>query len=117
MAQPIVISVFFFSSRRRHTRLQGDWSSDVCSSDLQVVGQPAHGQAVQALGVEHLDGGLDDLVAGQRIAAAAGAAARYPVPGWGRDRSHLEHRTTSSNAVAPEPVFMLEQRSTSNNAR
>src|SRR5256885_8511033 len=28
---------FFFSSRRRHTRLQGDWSSDVCSSDLQDV--------------------------------------------------------------------------------
>src|SRR5256885_12172030 len=31
------MSFFFFSSRRRHTRLQGDWSSDVCSSDL---GQP-----------------------------------------------------------------------------
>src|ERR1039457_5770922 len=29
---------FFFSSRRRHTRLQGDWSSDVCSSDLYVAG-------------------------------------------------------------------------------
>src|SRR5256885_3773198 len=28
---------FFFSSRRRHTRLQGDWSSDVCSSDLLIV--------------------------------------------------------------------------------
>src|SRR2546426_11311685 len=28
---------FFFSSRRRHTRLQGDWSSDVCSSDLTLV--------------------------------------------------------------------------------
>src|SRR5256885_4070291 len=28
----------FFSSRRRHTRLQGDWSSDVCSSDLAFVG-------------------------------------------------------------------------------
>src|SRR5256885_8287253 len=28
------VSFFFFSSRRRHTRLQGDWSSDVCSSDL-----------------------------------------------------------------------------------
>src|SRR5688500_15348621 len=26
------------SSRRRHTRLQGDWSSDVCSSDLDVLG-------------------------------------------------------------------------------
>src|SRR6266446_7957298 len=30
---------FFFSSRRRHTSLQGDWSSDVCSSDLEPVGQ------------------------------------------------------------------------------
>src|SRR2546426_8328836 len=28
---------FFFSSRRRHTRLQGDWSSDVCSSDLTRI--------------------------------------------------------------------------------
>src|SRR5256885_490048 len=28
---------FFFSSRRRHTILQGDWSSDVCSSDLTMV--------------------------------------------------------------------------------
>src|SRR5437762_8857131 len=27
---------FFFSSRRRHTRYIGDWSSDVCSSDLVV---------------------------------------------------------------------------------
>src|SRR5256885_10693114 len=27
--------MFFCSSRRRHTRLQGDWSSDVCSSDLR----------------------------------------------------------------------------------
>src|SRR5437867_10243535 len=26
--------IFFFSSRRRHTRSYGDWSSDVCSSDL-----------------------------------------------------------------------------------
>src|SRR5256885_847137 len=38
---------FFFSSRRRHTRLQGDWSSDVCSSDLYgheaeaMLSQPA----------------------------------------------------------------------------
>ena len=29
--------MFFFSSRRRHTRLQGDWSSDVCSSDLPSI--------------------------------------------------------------------------------
>src|SRR6266446_9628812 len=30
----VMFCYFFFSSRRRHTRLQGDWSSDVCSSDL-----------------------------------------------------------------------------------
>src|SRR2546426_3045040 len=36
------IGFFFFSSRRRHTRLQGDWSSDVCSSDLaRTVGRLA----------------------------------------------------------------------------
>src|SRR2546430_3295723 len=30
----ILVSGFFFSSRRRHTRFDCDWSSDVCSSDL-----------------------------------------------------------------------------------
>src|SRR2546422_11686862 len=33
MSVPLCI-VFFFSSRRRHTRCSRDWSSDVCSSDL-----------------------------------------------------------------------------------
>src|SRR5256885_10992725 len=40
---------FFFSSRRRHTRLQGDWSSDVCSSDLPLLfqtGETAYGKPV-----------------------------------------------------------------------
>src|SRR5438309_7701813 len=43
------MSVFFFSSRRRHTRWNCDWSSDVCSSDLiglncqdVVLGTGAH---------------------------------------------------------------------------
>ena len=34
--------VFFFSSRRRHTRCSRDWSSDVCSSDLE---QRSRGEA------------------------------------------------------------------------
>src|SRR4030042_4913736 len=33
---------FFFSSRRRHTRCSRDWSSDVCSSDLQYQRIAAH---------------------------------------------------------------------------
>src|SRR5215468_423530 len=51
--------LFFFSSRRRHTRSCCDWSSDVCSSDLlaalervlaAVAGNAAVGQAVRRLG-------------------------------------------------------------------
>src|SRR2546426_9168397 len=51
MSSLLFCFLFFFSSRRRHTRLQGDWSSDVCSSDLADVGiqaapvLSAHGQA------------------------------------------------------------------------
>src|SRR5690349_24904719 len=37
--------MFFFSSRRRHTRSLRDWSSDVCSSDL-IVAPPRDGEAV-----------------------------------------------------------------------
>src|SRR5262249_60059032 len=39
--------IFFFSSRRRHTRLVSDWSSDVCSSDLtgvQMIAKGASGE-------------------------------------------------------------------------
>src|SRR5437879_7304426 len=36
---------FFFSSRRRHTRYIGDWSSDVCSSDLRSGPRPVPRQA------------------------------------------------------------------------
>src|SRR2546430_11013419 len=34
----MVLRFFFFSSRRRHTRFDCDWSSDVCSSDLGGTG-------------------------------------------------------------------------------
>src|SRR2546429_5963548 len=40
--------MFFFSSRRRHTRCSRDWSSDVCSSDLRPVGFGLHQQAGRA---------------------------------------------------------------------
>src|SRR2546421_305574 len=36
----VALCFFFFSSRRRHTRSDRDWSSDVCSSDLANVGYP-----------------------------------------------------------------------------
>src|SRR5699024_12116646 len=41
--------LFFFSSRRRHTRSKRDWSSDVCSSDLLPTNPPAHNCSLAAL--------------------------------------------------------------------
>src|SRR5256886_11437583 len=56
--QVVLRSGFFFSSRRRHTRFDCDWSSDVCSSDLvghaallpvvSVTGLPDPGVAFRA---------------------------------------------------------------------
>src|SRR5687768_17698736 len=45
-----LIDCFFFSSRRRHTRCSRDWSSDVCSSDLDA-------------GLEVAVHGVDEVVA------------------------------------------------------
>src|SRR6266850_1111116 len=49
-----IIVFFFFSSRRRHTRLQGDWSSDVCSSDLHRVDQHGDGDTRRTTSAESL---------------------------------------------------------------
>src|SRR5699024_11632090 len=37
------ITLFCFSSRRRHTRSKRDWSSDVCSSDLEFLKERTDG--------------------------------------------------------------------------
>src|SRR3712207_8633997 len=67
--------MFFFSSRRRHTRYWRDWSSDVCSSDLYVAG----GQQVFMMSwrnpdERHADWGLDAY--GQAILDAMDAVER-----------------------------------------
>src|SRR5256885_15928028 len=62
---------FFFSSRRRHTRLQGDWSSDVCSSDLTAQ---LRNNAVNSLKVANRSLRAIDFAAGQLPAGPAGPA-------------------------------------------
>src|SRR2546429_3482981 len=51
--------IFFFSSRRRHTRCSRDWSSDVCSSDLLPAGKatpaPPVGTALGPHGLNIMD--------------------------------------------------------------
>src|SRR5256885_2421633 len=77
---------FFFSSRRRHTRLQGDWSSDVCSSDLRRTRAPparASGRREAGLGRCELlvDGDVLDVPG---PAVVAGVVTRAP-GGAGRE--------------------------------
>src|SRR2546430_17611081 len=61
-----MLCFFFFSSRRRHTRFDCDWSSDVCSSDLERVAHPRRhvpvdrAEVVPLLVLAHL-GELDAL--------------------------------------------------------
>src|SRR2546429_2017126 len=50
--------LFFFSSRRRHTRCSRDWSSDVCSSDLALM----HESVRQAVRVGSADVGQAQLI-------------------------------------------------------
>src|SRR5262245_62353559 len=65
---------FFFSSRRRHTRCLSDWSSDVCSSDLERRAPHRLRQARQAVACEIVeidqrgfgDGHVDPGIAGGR---------------------------------------------------
>src|SRR5256886_3893472 len=51
---------FFFSSRRRHTRFDCDWSSDVCSSDLlrDPMSPPFHVNFVRGLRVLQISAAL-----------------------------------------------------------
>src|SRR5438309_7256031 len=51
---PRSTSNFFFSSRRRHTRWNCDWNSDVCSSDLEVVNGVQFGDLLQFVDFDYL---------------------------------------------------------------
>src|SRR5256886_9240033 len=70
---PVATAVFFFSSRRRHTRFHCDWSSDVCSSDRD------HDVARSAIR------GAVFLLVLQISAVLAGAAHQQPA-------DHIDHR-------------------------
>src|SRR5256885_14895290 len=79
---------FFFSSRRRHTRLQGDWSSDVCSSDLAVERQfqGRAGEPRLQAGAVARQGG-DEVADADRAVDALAAPVELPGRGEGtRDR-------------------------------
>src|SRR6266581_5214135 len=82
-AERVSVSVsFFFSSRRRHTRWTGDWSSDVCSSDLGDFNwfnaDPTEFRGINDTVLRHvaLRGNVETEIAGE--GAGAGCGCGYP---------------------------------------
>src|SRR2546427_12864114 len=118
----IVFSVFFFffSSRRRHTRFDCDWSSDVCSSDLLpdgtvwvVGGNPQRGTYEQHMEIYspaylfNADGSLATrpTIAGVPGAISYGGAFAVPTPGAGT----LTSRVLMRPGQRPHAVVLPER--------
>src|SRR5258706_6421184 len=82
---------FFFSSRRRHTRLVRDWSSDVCSSDLVC-------RLLLEIEILH-----------DRTPVTAQAV--MPSPTWTRTRRHVSALPLSnaSCSVSVKPLDVLRE--------
>src|SRR5258707_7504172 len=82
---------FFFSSRRRHTRYWRDWSSDVCSSDVEV------GAVSRGLLVEHLEPLVGHRKLLQDLVILLTKSGRLGVQ-RGEPRLHLRHRRLRKSA-------------------
>src|SRR5256885_12527624 len=106
----------FFSSRRRHTRLQGDWSSDVCSSDLyqkggtpiRLLGQMSAARSSLAPQVPTFkEQGIDI-----ELASLRGLAAPKGLPEGVRKKlvDRKSTRLNSSHLVISYAVFCLKKK-------
>src|SRR3712207_9086940 len=106
--------LFFFSSRRRHTRYWRDWSSDVCSSDLPDL-------AVAALADRDLQDALVPHPPGDADVAAAGLEA-LPGLGGGEPDALLQLLRSEERRVGKEwrsrgsPVNLKKKCSNSRNS-
>src|SRR3989454_4722340 len=106
---------FFFSSRRRHTRLQGDWSSDVCSSDLLLVVESAGvvgDDRVRHVATREVCGARRG---GQLVHVAVGPLRDerlgvYLQRRAGRERDRKSTRLNSSHLVISYAVFCLKKK-------
>src|SRR2546429_988333 len=97
--------LFFFPSRRRHTRCSRDWSSDVCSSDLGGAGSTRRWFLLSTGAIE----------AGRLQAASCGGCDGYCQPagenqcaGLSRDRKST--RLNSSHGYISYAVFCLKKK-------
>src|SRR5256886_12417460 len=78
-----MVFIFFFSSRRRHTRFDCDWSSDVCSSDLSI---PAVSRIAFVWGGM---GGIGSAIC-RRLGRAGHTVVAGCLPGYERKNAWIE---------------------------
>src|SRR5216683_4825029 len=91
---------FFFSSRRRHTRSDRDWSSDVCSSDLVA------GEVEQPVAAQYLVGIVDE--GGEQIELAGGEPHLAAVGRYQLARGEVEVPTGEAGAgTRPARLLLL----------
>src|SRR4051794_41815937 len=108
--------IFFFPSRRRHTRWTGDWSSDVCSSDLDRArwsgGHDLNCQRTVRMGREDADRLVTEP--GQvslTEAELAGLAPQHEIGrASGRERGQIEGDTGGSNQKVHGRAYRVEAR-------
>src|SRR5256885_8186674 len=112
-----VFPFFFFSSRRRHTRLQGDWSSDVCSSDLY------HGGSSYLLFCKYNNYAFSDGNGINRVALLDPNSTQLDphssAPNFAEMREVLDRKSTrlnSSHLVISYAVFCLKTKKTQTTA-
>src|SRR2546430_3909577 len=103
---------FFFSSRRRHTRFDCDWSSDVCSSDLEAkLARDAAVERVEELsdGDEHQCG--NDAPRCEHDRRRRAHAKRRPRHLIGREpEDRKSTRLNSSHSQISYAVFCLKKK-------
>src|SRR5258706_9691965 len=88
------LSVFFFSSRSRHTRLVSDWSSDVCSSDLlaDVIGAAVSQRRIDPVIPAAPDGAAEHEVHAAPAVVGAIVVGRQCTPEVGAGEGRSEER-------------------------
>src|SRR6266487_3161532 len=106
---------FFFSSRRRHTRWTGDWSSDVCSSDLDDLDDPpVGGEPLTPAEREDVLADLEDLEIFQTLLSARGVrgivvecedCGESHYFGWELMRGNLRHLLDAGRTRVHEPAY------------
>src|SRR5690348_17629789 len=93
--------IFFFSSRRRHTRWTGDWSSDVCSSDLEKPSDFAAGSHFMRGRTFRPSSGASMRPAGKNSWLIGRANV-----GW-VERSEAHHRSEEHTSELQSPVHLV----------